>query len=273
MPDVLTPARRRVVVTIGLVAAVAAVIALTIAVTHRSSPQPPPRRDALPPVVIVPGYGGNTAGLAILTDALQGDGRFTKVVELRAASVDDLNLQADLVDDAVHDALAETGSAEVDIVSFSAGGIAVRLWMDAHDGASIARRVVTLSAPNHGTEVSPATTGISGENCPTACHQLLVGSTLMKSLAEHDEAPAGPDWVSMWTDQDEVVVPPTSARLAGALNFSVQSICPDLTVAHLGMTANPIVVAMVRTELGSAKPTRPDSSVCKIRPTSTPSPS
>lgn len=271
MPDVLTPARRRVVVTIGLVAAVAAVIALTIAVTHRSSPQPPPRRDALPPVVIVPGYGGNTAGLAILADALQGDGRFTKVVELRAASVDDLNLQADLVDDAVHDALAETGSAEVDIVSFSAGGIAVRLWMDAHDGASIARRVVTLSAPNHGTEVSPARSGMGPAGCPTACHQLLVDSDLMRSLATHDAAPDGPDWVSMWTDGDQVVVPPTSAKLDGALNFSVQSVCPDLDVAHLGMTANPIVVAMVRAELDATTPAEPTSSICRIRPTRTPS--
>jgi hypothetical protein len=90
----------------------------------------------------------------------------------------------------------------------------------------------------------------------------------MTSLAEHDAAPAGPDWVSMWTDQDEVVVPPTSAKLDGALNFSVQSICPDLKVAHLGMTANPVVVAMVRLELDAASPTKPDPSVCKIRPTS-----
>ncbi|HET6166219.1 MAG TPA: hypothetical protein VFE07_05280 [Marmoricola sp.] len=272
MPDVLTPARRRLVVTIGLVVAVVAVVALTVAVVHRPSSQPPPQQDALPPVVIVPGYGGNTTGLSVLVAALEKDGRSTKVVELGAASVDDLNLQAGMVDDAVEDALAESGGTKVDIVSFSAGGIAVRLWMDAHDGASTARRVVTLSAPNHGTEVSPATTGISGETCPTACHQLLVGSDLMRSLADHDRAPAGPDWVSMWTDQDKVVVPPTSAKLDGALNFSVQSICPDLTVAHLGMTANPVVVAMVQEELGSATPTRPDSSVCKIRPTSTPSP-
>jgi hypothetical protein len=204
--------------------------------------------------------------------ALEKDGRFTKVVDLGAASVQDLNLQADLVDDAVHDALAETGATQVDIVSFSAGGIAVRLWVDDHDGGSIARRIVTLSAPNHGTEVSPATTGIGGSDCPEACHQLMVGSTLMSSLAKHDKAPAGPDWVSIWTEQDEVVVPPTSPRLDGALNFSVQSICPDLDVAHLGMSANPIVMAMVRSELGAAAPTKPDSSVCKIRPTGTPSP-
>jgi triacylglycerol esterase/lipase EstA (alpha/beta hydrolase family) len=122
--------------------------------------------------VLVPGYGGNTTGLGILAAALQKDDRFTKVVDLGPASVGDLSLQADIVDDAVEDTLAESGAEKVDIVSFSAGGIAVRLWMDAHDGASITRRVVTLSAPNHGTEVS-----------------------LMRSLAEHDKTPTGPTWV------------------------------------------------------------------------------
>ncbi len=260
----LTPARRRVVLGVGLLAALTVVV-LVLAVSHRPTASPPPRAVE-PPVVLVPGYGGNTTGLDVLASALEDDGRTTKVVDLGAESLEDLNLQAGLVDDAVQDAIAETGATQVDLVSFSAGGIAVRLW--AADHGAVARRVVTLSAPNHGTEVSPATTGIGGADCPTACHQLMVGSTLMTSLAEHDAAPAGPDWMSIWTDQDEVVVPPTSAKLDGALNFSVQSICPDLKVAHLGMTANPVVVAMVRLELDAASPTKPDPSVCKIRPTS-----
>lgn len=262
MPDVLTPARRRVVVGIGLTVAVVVVIALAIAITHRDPTAPPPTSESLPPVVIVPGYGGATTGLSVLASALQDDGRFVQIVDLGSASVEDLHSQADLVDTTVRDALGQTDSKTVDIVTFSAGGIAARLWVTDHDGGAIARRVVTLSAPNHGTEVSPALSGPDPTDCPKACQQLLVGSDLMKSLAAHDEAPAGPDWVSIWTDQDKVVVPPTSAKLEGALDFSVQSICPDLKVAHLGMTANPVVVAIVRDVLGRTAPTRPDSSVC-----------
>jgi triacylglycerol esterase/lipase EstA (alpha/beta hydrolase family) len=271
MFDVHSPAHRRVAVIVGVLVAAAAVVVLTLVVTHRSPPDARSHRDAGLPVVLVPGYGGGTNALDVLADALRADGRFTRVVELGGASLDDLNRQADLVDAAVKDTLRESGTNKVDIVAYSAGGIAVRLWAADPEHSSQARRVVTLSTPNHGTDVSPVESGLGPPDCPKACEQLLAGSTFMKSLAEHDTAPTGPDWVSIWTDQDEVVVPPTSAVLEGALDFSVQSVCPGATVAHQGMPGNRVVVAMVRSELGSVAPRKPDSSVCTARPGGTPS--
>jgi triacylglycerol esterase/lipase EstA (alpha/beta hydrolase family) len=258
----LSPARRALLFG-GLAAAVVAVVALTIAVTHRGPGTTTARKDPLPPVVLVPGYGGITTGLDLMAAALRNDGRFVQVVDLGTNSLGDLHDQAEIIGATVDDVLSSTGSTSVDVVAFSAGGIATRLWVADDDGAAAkARRIVTLSSPHHGTEQSAIPTGLGPTPCPVACHQLTAGSSLLNELNHGDETPAGPDWVSIWSDDDEVVVPPTSAKLKGALDFSVQSICPDVTVSHQGMASNRVVIAMVRHEVGRAAPSKPDESVC-----------
>jgi len=263
---------RRVLLVGGLVLALVVVVVLTVGLLRRGPAGPPDRREQLPPVVLVPGYGGATTGLDVLGAALRSDGRFVRVVDLGTASLGDLHDQADLVKAAVQDVLRSTGSGSVDVVAFSAGGIAVRLWATDGGGASVARRIITLSTPHHGTERSAIPKVPGPTPCPTACRQLVAGSAVLQSLDQGDETPAGPDWVSIWSDTDEVVVPPTSAKLDGALSFSVQSVCPDVTISHQGMTSNRIVVAMVRREIGSAAPVLPDSSVCRpvTKPSATP---
>jgi len=256
---------RRLLVGGGLVAAVVVVVVLTVGLLQRGPAGPPDRREQLPPVLLVPGYGGATTGLDVLGAALRSDGRFVRVVDLGTASLGDLQDQAGLVKAAVDDVLRSTGSASVDVVAFSAGGIAVRLWATGDGGAAIARRIVTLSTPHHGTEQSAIPKAPGPTPCPTACQQLVAGSAVLQSLDTGDETPAGPDWVSIWSDTDEVVVPPTSAKLDGALDFSVQSVCPDVTISHQGMTSNRIVVAMVRRELGRSAPATLDDSVCRAK--------
>jgi triacylglycerol esterase/lipase EstA (alpha/beta hydrolase family) len=272
MRDILRPPRRELLLGAGILAAVVAIVALTVAVLQRGPADRPDAGEVLPPVVLVPGYGGMTTGLDVLAAALRDDGRFVRVVDLGSASLGDLHDQADLVKGAVDDILRSTGSESVDVVAFSAGGIAVRLWVADDDGATVARRIVTLSSPHHGTERSaiPAVPGPTP--CPVACQQIVADSDVVRSLNEGDETPAGPAWVSIWSDDDEVVVPPTSARLDGALDFSVQSVCPEITVVHQGMTSNRVVVAMVRREIGRSAPVLPDSSVCKAPAARTPSP-
>ena len=274
MRATLRPGRRELLLGAGIFAAVVAIVVLTVAVLQRGPADSPDAEAGLPPVVLVPGYGGMTTGLDVLATALRDDGRFVRVVDLGPASLGDLHDQADLVKAAVDDMLLSTGSASVDVVAFSAGGIAVRLWAVDDDGAAVARRIVTLSSPHHGTERSAIPEVAGPTPCPVACQQIVTDSDVIRSLNEGDETPAGPEWVSIWSDDDEVVVPPDSAKLDGALAFSVQSICPHVTVVHQGMASNRVVVAMVRREIGRSAPGRPESSVCKAPATArTPSPS
>ena len=60
--------------------------------------------------------------------------------------------------------------------------------------------------------------------------QLGTDSDLLFRLNAGDETPDGPTWVSIWTTQDRTVTPPDSARLEGALNLPVQSVCAEARV-------------------------------------------
>ncbi len=59
------------------------------------------------------------------------------------------------------------------------------------------------------------------------------------------------------------MVPPTSGELEGAVDFSVQAVCPDLTVTHADVPRTPAVVAMTLAALGTTDPAVPGGEVCR----------
>lgn len=262
MLDALEPSRRRFVLGVGALLGTALVVVLVLALVHRAPGLRPVAQDAQPPIVLVPGYGGSTADLAVLTRALQRAGRTTRIVSLGPQSTGDLHAQASLVDDAVQEVRRATGSESVDLVGYSAGGVVVRVWMADHHGGDVARRIVTLGSPHHGTDIAALGVDLGPRVCPSGCRQLAPGSELLRSLNAGDETPPGPRWVSIWTTQDKTVVPPSSATLKGALDIPVQSVCPDAQVSHRTLPTDPTVVAIVLADLGRSLPERPDSDMC-----------
>jgi len=74
--------------------------------------------------------------------------------------------------------------------------------------------------------------------------------------------PTPPAWLSLWTVQDQTVTPPDSARLDGAVNIALQSICPDLRVDHSGLPGDPFVIKVVLAAIGAAPPRRPTPGDC-----------
>jgi triacylglycerol esterase/lipase EstA (alpha/beta hydrolase family) len=264
MLDALAPARRRFVLGVGAVIALALVVVLALTLVGREPAVTPVAQDAQPPVLLVPGYGGSTTGLTVLAGALRRDGRTARVVDLGPASTGDLHAQATILDEAVRAALAASGGHSVDLVGYSAGGVTVRVWMAEHRGGDVARRIVTLGSPHHGTDLAALAADLGTDVCPRACRQLVPDSRLLRALNTHDETPAGPRWVSIWTTDDRTVVPPTSASLSGALDFSVQSVCPGRRVTHQGLPSDAVVVAMTAYELGRTLPSRPGSDVCTV---------
>jgi triacylglycerol lipase len=261
MLDALAPARRRFVLGVAALLAAGLAAALVVVLVDRDPSVTPVAQDAQPPVLLVPGYGGSTTGLTALADALGAAGRTARVVELGSRSTEDLHDQADVLDRAVLRVLADTGAASVDLVGYSAGGVTIRVWLADHRGGDLARRVVTLGSPHHGTAVAGLAADLAPDSCPTACQQLAPDSDLLRDL-NADETPKGPVWVSIWTEQDKTVVPPTSGSLEGALAFSVQSVCPADRVSHRDLPSDPMVVATVLLALGRSAPSRPGSSAC-----------
>jgi triacylglycerol esterase/lipase EstA (alpha/beta hydrolase family) len=249
----LSPARRRLVVGV-LVLVVGVVAALTFVLSR--SPQAAPLPDAQEkpgPVLLVPGYGGGTGALQTLADRLTAAGRDATVVPLPGDGTGDLRASADALDRAVTAALTRTGDKTVDVVGYSAGGLVARLWV-ADGGAAHTRRVVTLGTPHHGTQLADLAGDVAPAECPVGCQQMTTDSQLLTGLNAGDETPAGPTWVSIWTTQDRTVTPPDSARLDGAVNMTVQSVCADARVGHGGLPTNPLVQQMVLAELAPGNP-------------------
>jgi hypothetical protein len=80
-------------------------------------------------------------------------------------------------------------------------------------------------------------------------------------LAE-DETPDGPQWMSLWTTQDEVV-PPESSPLDGAVNVALQELCPGIQVEHRGLPTARVVQQLVVEVLAADELAEPSADVCR----------
>ena len=258
----LSPARRRFAIAVVVLLVVAVAGAIGAALLRRDPPVRPVVQDRSGPVLLVPGYGGSTSSLAVLGDALKSRGRDVQIVEASGSGTGDLREAAAHLAEVVDTTLEETGAPSVDIVGYSAGGVVLRLYVAEFGGGSTVRRAVTLASPHHGTDLASLARSLGAGACPLACEQLDPDSDLLRGLNAGPEAPAGPAWVVLWTQNDETVVPPVSGDLEGALGYSVQSICPDLAVAHRDVPRTPAVIAMVKAALDTPQPVEPDASVC-----------
>lgn len=242
----MSPRRRRLLGALAVLVTVA-VIAV-IARLGAGSSAPPLRQDEAGPVLLIPGYGGNTRSLEQLAIVLRADGHTAEVVTAVGDGTGDLRAQARNLARAAERAVA-AGAPSVDVVGYSAGGVVARIWITELGGARIARRVITLGSPHHGTQVAAIGAAFTPSSCPTACRQLVPDSPLLGGLRP---LPPGTRWVSLWTRNDDTVTPPASARLDGALNVELQSVCSALTLSHGGLPVDPLVQGIIEQALTPA---------------------
>jgi triacylglycerol lipase len=258
------PRRRRVFVGAVALVAVAAVLAAAVTVVVRArTGRPPaslPAQDRPGPVLLVPGYGGSTASLAVLGRRIAATGRTVAVLHLPGNGTGSLTADAAEINTWVSRE-RRGGAPSVDVIGYSAGGVATLLWARADDGRHQARRIVTLGAPFHGTLVAGSAAGFAPGACPPACQELVPGSRLLAGVAAG--APAGLRWLSLWTTDDTTVTPPDSARLAGAIDVPVQSVCPRQRITHSQLPTSPVVTAMVLRAIGTGPIGRPAAADCR----------
>jgi triacylglycerol lipase len=249
----VSPRRRMLVAAVAaLVVVVLAVVGVRALVNHRDGRPVDQSRPG--PVLLVPGFGGSRTALDQLADKLRATGRTATVVTLPGNGTGDLIAQAAALDAAARAALQD--AASVDVVGYSAGGVVTRIWVDRFDSAKRARRIVTLGSPLHGARVAGDGLAVGGQACPVACRQLAPGSDLLNEL-DAKTIPSGLTWLSVWTENDQTVQPPDSARLAGAVNVPLQSLCPQAEVSHGQLPTDPRVTALVFRGLAAAPLTAP----------------
>lgn len=264
MLDSLAPRRKRLVLGVGAVVVAGAIAGTSVAVASDGGAAPvrPVAQEIGGPVLLIPGYGENTASLKTLQSRLRAAGKDASIVDLPDQALGDIDRQARAVRTAVDAAIRISGSSSVDLVGYSDGGVVARTYVRDLGGGSTVRRVVTLGSPQHGTDLAASADAFAPGVCKGACAQVLPNSDFLRALNKGDETPAGPVWVSMWTTQDRTVTPPDSARLAGAENIVLQDVCTDEQVSHGGLPSDPLVAGIVLASLGSSPPTAPTAGQC-----------
>ena len=132
-------------------------------------------------------------------------------------SIDDY---APIIDAAVRRLEAATGTAPV-IVAHSMGGLAVRRWWADHADARV-HHLITIASPHHGTvfaqfALSPNT------------RQMRRASPWLQALAAREDLRRRERVTCFYSHCDNIVVPPSTAALAGADNRHLAG------VAHVHM--------------------------------------
>lgn len=195
-------------------------------------------------VLLVPGYGGRKGALDTLAGRLRAAGRQAQVVTLPGDGTGDLTVDAGVLQADIVAAIA-VGAPSVDLVGYSAGGVVVRLWLNRYRRLDEVRRIVTLGSPLHGTSLAGLAAFLfAGPDCPIACRQLAPFCELIRGL-NTVPIPARLPWLSIWSSNDTTVLPPTSARLTGAVNVAAQQVCPGDMIAHSRLPTDAEVAGMV----------------------------
>jgi triacylglycerol lipase len=212
-------------------------------------------------VIVVPGYGGTVSDVTPIVEELEREGRTAVAFRPSQGGTGDLRVQASRLAEQARQMIKRTGVGSVDVVGYSAGGVITRIFVRDDGGASVVRRVLTLGSPHHGTDVATLAAQAGG-GCPKACEQMVTGSDVLRHLNAGDETPDGPKWITVRTEGDRTVTPSESAELDGALNIDIQKICPGSTTTHGGLPSDPVVLATLRTALGTGTPTSPTDVSC-----------
>lgn len=253
-------APRRRVFVVGMIAVLVVVgAAVTGSVVREWGVPPAAEARDMGTIVLVPGYGGGSRALEALSIRLRVIARPTVVMALPADGTGDLNEQAAAIDSTVR-GLLRHGETSVDLVGYSAGGVAVWQYLQTGRTAPAVRRVVTLGAPLQGAEVAAVGAALVPGVCAPACRQLVPGSALLSGLAARPR-PSVP-WLSLWSDTDRTVTPPDSAALPGIASIRLQSICPASVTSHTGLPTDALPMGLVLRALGTRALPAPTVAEC-----------
>lgn len=131
--------------------------------------------------------------------------------------------------------IAAAGAGPVTIVAHSMGGLVARAALREAKPGTIGR-IITLGTPHHGTVAA----------CPfgwTSTRQMCRGSRWLLELNERQEGRLGLPLASLYSLDDNLVVPASSAVLLGARSLELRG------AGHLGLLRSPQVLERIVAEL------------------------
>lgn len=217
------------------------------------------------PVIIVHGtFGDRKHLLDNLSGAMVAKGFCVFSLDYGNRGTGDIARSAHTLKKFTNKVLAATGAAKVSMVGHSQGGMMPRYYIKFLGGDAVVDDLVGLSPSNHGTTVvgSPDNplTGPALDVVCLACSQQAAGSKFLKRLNADDETPGPVSYTQISTKYDEVVVPYTSAFLAGpdTTNVTIQQSCPSDLAEHVFIPMSHTAIAWVLDALTHDGPARKD---------------
>ena len=210
----MSPRRRLVLLAaVLLLAGLVAAFAVPRLVDRlRADERGVPAQDRPGPVLLVPGYGGGTGALEVLAERIRATGRSATVVPLPGDGTGDLRAQAAALDRAVSDALGPAPNRSTSSDTPPAA------WSPASGPRSTtAGSAPGASSPSaHRTTVRRSRRSVRWR-CPARARPRASSwrRAAACSPACRRRCRPPPAWLSVWTAQDQTVVPPDSARLDG----------------------------------------------------------
>lgn len=193
------------------------------------------------PVVIVAGMGVPAISYEPLATRLRVDGYRVSIFQSSTLGLGDIHASALQLAQHVSALRATTGSAKVDLVGHSAGGLVARDFVKTAGGAAVVDKVITLGTPHYGTINADigAFFGLGPCALITACSQLTLGSSYLAGLNAGDDSIGSVRYWAFATKTDEVVQPYRNAFLNSAdgniVNTAIQDQCRLRFVGHAGL--------------------------------------
>lgn len=224
------------------------------------------------PVVLWHGLGADEAEFATIAPALSSSGYCvysetygTTYYGPLVGGLAPMAQSAEQLSEFVEGVRSSTGAAQVDIVGHSEGTTVPAYYMKYDGGASKVKRFVGFGANYHGTTLYGLTTLASllglgglleGGGCG-ACTDYLPGSAFLTKLDNGPVAVPGPEYTSIMSRYDNVVLPYMSGQLETAPGTSVKNVvlqnyCPLDFVEHLAQAVDPNVLEWIKNSLDPA---------------------
>ncbi len=198
-----------------------------------------PRRDAAP-VLLIHGYVNNAGALWRLWQRLCAAGLRVHTINLEPVYAD-IDTYAPRIAARIDAIRTQTGADAVTLVCHSMGGLAARAYLrhcQLTERAHGVTKIVTLGTPHHGTVFARIERSANGR-------QMHPHSPWLTALADHERGAWPCTLVSIYSVDDNVVAPQTSADLAGARNV------PLAGIGHISLPLARRVIDLVLAEVAS----------------------
>lgn len=190
-------------------------------------------------VFLVPGYGGGEGSLQPLKTEFEKRGYQVYILDIGEGK-GDLGEYGKSLASKILESTRDTGGS-VHVVGYSAGGVIARAALSP-DIAPRIGRIVTLGSPHSGTSIASVGVAFGGAQCPLACQQLARDSDFLNSLPVAGNTER---WLSVYSPQDEVVVPTETAILDGSTVLNTEQLCKKNSFTHGELPENPEIIAAV----------------------------